>query len=680
MIRVPPAPVSPREEVVDTWHGERIADPYRWLEGASDRITAWTDEQNARTRSVLAAIPARARFSGRLRDLLAVGLLTTPRPAGPWLFHMRREGTQKQAVLYVRRGVDGKDRALIDPNALDAKGLITMDWYYPSVDGRLVAYGLSRGGDEMSTLYVVETESGRDIGEKIPHTQRSTVAWVDDGFYYTVHPAPGTVPAGDEHYYRRVKFHHLGDVKTPDQLVFGEGRAKEDILGVQTSPDGRWVLLLAFRGWVQNDAYLLDRRSGKMRTVVEGEDGLTSGLLTNDAIWLRTNLGAPNYTIVRASFDAPERAKWRTVVPETEHAIELFDVSRDRVAIATLERATSRISLWTHDGKKTVDAKLPGLGTVTGLQADPLGDTITMDYESFTSPAAAYAVRPDGSLQEIVRLATPRGLDPSKIVVEQTSYASKDGTEISMFLVHRSDIRATGAVPTILSGYGGFNISRTPQYFPGVAAWVEAGGLFALPNLRGGGEYGERWHRAGMLANKQNVFDDFHWAAQALVAKGWTTREHLGISGGSNGGLLTGAALTQRPDLFAAVFCAVPLLDMLRYQNFLIARFWIAEYGTAEDAAQYKWLRAYSPYQNARTDARYPAVLFTTAEGDSRVDPMHARKMSALMQHLTSGDPNAVVLLRVERDAGHGVGKPLDKQVDDLADQYAFFAWRLGLA
>jgi prolyl oligopeptidase len=307
-----------------------------------------------------------------------------------------------------------------------------------------------------------------------------------------------------------------------------------------------------------------------------------------------------------------------------------------------------------------------------------MGTLITFTYESFTSPAAAYAIDGD-TVRHMVKLRTPRGLDPESFVVDQTTYASKDGTTITMFLVHRRDVRPTGDVPTVLSGYGGFNISRTPQYFPGVAAWVEAGGLFALPNLRGGGEYGERWHRDGMLDRKQNVFDDFHSAAEALVAQGWTTAARLGISGGSNGGLLTGAALTQRPDLFAAVYCAVPLLDMLRYQNFLIARFWIAEYGSAEDPTQYGWLKAYSPYHRVREGVRYPAVLFTAAEGDSRVDPMHARKMAALMQGVTADDAEAVVLLRVERDAGHGVGKPLDKQVEDLADQYSFLAWRLGL-
>ncbi len=284
-----------------------------------------------------------------------------------------------------------------------------------------------------------------------------------------------------------------------------------------------------------------------------------------------------------------------------------------------------------------------------------------------------------GALRELVRLPAPVGLDPDAIVVEQTTYASKDGTEVSMFLVHRRDVSPTGAVPTVLNGYGGFNISRTPQYMAGAAAWVEAGGLFALPNLRGGGEYGERWHQDGMLERKQNVFDDFHAAAETLVARGWTRPGRIGVTGGSNGGLLTGAALTQRPELFGAVYCAVPLLDMLRYQNFLIARLWISEYGTAEDREQYRWLRAYSPYHHVRGGIRYPAVLFTTAVGDSRVDPMHARKMAALLQAQTAEDPDATVLLRVDHDAGHGIGKPLDKQVDDLADQYSFLAWRLGL-
>jgi prolyl oligopeptidase len=682
-MRLPPPPLTPREEAADVWHGERVVDPYRWLENTdSERTREWTDAQNARTRTALDALPQRRHFAQRLRELLAVGLLDTPRPVSGRIFHTRRVGSQRQAILYVRDAVDGKDRPLVDPNVLDAAGLVTIDWYYPSHDARYVAYGLSRGGDEMSTLHVIEVATGRELSEGIPHTQRSTVAWAGDGFYYAANPAPGSVAPGDEHYHRRVRFHRLGDDPARDETVFGEGRPKEDIVWARTSPDGRWVLFHAFKGWTSSDLYLLDRRGPErgLRVVTEGEQGISEGFPRDDAIWLRTNLDAPNYRVVRADLDAPQRSRWRTVVPESKHALEAFHVTQDHVAVVTLERATSRVSLWAKDGRHDRAVKLPGLGTVEFVSGDHAGDLIGFTFQSFTAPAIAFAADArTGVVRELVRLPAPAGLDPATIVVEQTTYASKDGTDVSMFLVHRRDVSPNGAVPTVLNGYGGFNISRTPQYIAGAAAWVEAGGLFALPNLRGGSEYGERWHQGGMLERKQNVFDDFHAAAEALIARGWTKPERLGVTGGSNGGLLTGAALTQRPDLFGAVYCAVPLLDMLRYQNFLIARFWIAEYGSAEDPEQYRWLHAYSPYHHIRGGVRYPAVLFTTAEGDSRVDPMHARKMAALLQAQSAEDPDATVLLRVDRDAGHGIGKPLDKQVDDLADQYSFLAWRLGL-
>jgi prolyl oligopeptidase len=682
-MRVPPAPAAPREEVVDVWHGERVVDPYRWLENTeSERTRAWTDAQNARTRAVLDALPQRRLFADRLRDLLAVGLLDTPRPIAGHIFHTRRTGTQRQAILYVRDALDGKDRALVDPNELDGAGLVTIDWYFPSHDARYVAYGLSRGGDEMSTLHVIEVATGRELSERIPHTQRSTVAWAGDGFYYAANPAPGSVAPGDEHYHRRVRFHRLGDDPARDETVFGEGRPKEDIVWARTSPDGRWVLFHAFKGWTRSDLYLLDRRAPELglRVVTEGEEGISEGFPRDDAIWIRTDLDAPNYRVVRADLDAPERARWRTIVPESEHTLEAFHLTRDHVAAVTLARATSRVDLWTKEGRHDREIALPGVGMVELVSGDHAGDLVGFIYQSFTVPPIAFTANArGGAVRELVRLAAPAGFDTDKVVVEQTSYASKDGTDVSMFLVHRGDVVPSGSVPTVLNGYGGFNISRTPQYIAGAAAWVEAGGLFALPNLRGGGEYGERWHRGGMLERKQNVFDDFHAAAEVLVARGWTRPERIGVTGGSNGGLLTGAALTQRPELFGAVYCAVPLLDMLRYQNFLIARFWIAEYGSAEDAEQYRWLRAYSPYHHVRAGIRYPAVLFTTAVGDSRVDPMHARKMAALLQAQSAEDPEATVLLRVDRDAGHGIGKPLEKQVDDLADQYSFLAWRLGL-
>src|SRR5438067_11810704 len=499
-----PAPRTAREDVVDDVHGAKVIDPYRWLEADStDRVREWTDQQNARTRAVLDPLPQRAAFARRLRELLSVGLLSTPRPIGGRIFHARREGEQKQAVLYVRDAIGRPDRALIDPNALDRDGLVTLDWYYPSPDARFVAYGLSRGGDEMSMLHVVETATGKDLADRIPHTQRSTVAWIDGGFFYTVHPAPGTVAPGDENYYRRVRYHRLGDDPAKDKLVFGEGRPKEDILGVSASDDGRWILLSAFKGWARSDLYLLDRDHPErgLATVIEGEDALSEGFVLDGRIWLRTNLGAPNYRVVSVACESPDASRWETVVAEGKDVIEGFDRTRDRVAVLRLVRATSRLATYDLRGKDEREIALPSLGG------------------------------------------------------------------------------------------------------------VETGGLFALPNLRGGGEYGESWHRAGMLADKQNVFDDFHSAAEALIATGWTEPKHLAITGGSNGGLLVGAALTQRPDLFAAVVCKVPLADMLRYHKFRIGALWIPEYGSPDDPQAARWLAAYSPYQHVRDGVAYPAVF-----------------------------------------------------------------------
>ncbi|HET8569462.1 MAG TPA: prolyl oligopeptidase family serine peptidase [Candidatus Limnocylindria bacterium] len=681
MIRVPPAPKTPRDVVVDEHFGERVADPYRWLEKSDERVSAWTDAQNARTREVLDRIPERARYAARLRELLAVGLLGTPWPAGGRIFHKRREGDQRQAVLYVRDGVDGRDRALVDPNLVDPSGLTTIDWYYPSRDGALVAYGLSRGGTEMSTLYVRDVASGRDLDVRIPHTQRTAVAWTGDGFYYVVHPAPGTVPPGEEHYHRRVRFHALDEGPAhEDAEVFGAQRPKEDIVGVSTSPDGRYVVFSAYEGWRRNDLYLLDRERPErgLVTVIEGKDALSGAHPAADGIFIRTNLDAPNYRVAFAPYDRP--ADWRTVVAETDRPIEELAVTRAHLVVHRLDRAVSRLEVFARSGAREREIALPEAGAVSpsaatevGIRGDASGDLACFVFQSFATAPAAFGVDPrDGTPRPVVAL---RGAAVrADVVVHQVSYRSKDGTEVPMFLVRRRDVRPTGDVPTVLTGYGGFNVSCLPLYTAAAILWAEEGGLYALANLRGGGELGERWHRAGMLANKQNVFDDLHAAAEHLVSAGWTRRERLGAYGGSNGGLLMGAALTQRPDLYGALVCLVPLLDMLRYQHLLIARFWIAEYGSSEDPEQYRWLRAYSPYHNVKEGVRYPPILLTTAEGDSRVDPMHARKMAALLQRVA---PDGVTLLRVDRDAGHGVGKPLDMQVDDAADQWAFLAWRL---
>jgi prolyl oligopeptidase len=603
---------------------------------------------------------------------------------GERVFYERRAPGDRQSVLFVREG--GRERTLVDPNTLDRDALISLDWWYPSPDGRQVAYGLSRGGTEMSTLHVIDVVTGRALPDVIPNTQRSRVSWAAGGFYYTAHPAPGTVPPGDEHYFTTVRYHRVGDDPARDPVVFGEGLPKERMLSMDADGAGRWVVLASFEGWTRNDLYLLSREAASdgPRAIIEGADGLSQAAVAGGRIWIRTNVGSPNYRIVVADPRVPE--KWTTVVPEGEWPIESFDVTRSNLVVHTLENASSRLSIWSQDGIRRREIALPRFASLferwPGVSpvADPESERFGYVVDSFTHPPVAYvADAGTGESEAVARVDVPEGFEPGALVVEQDRFRSKDGTLVPMFLIHRRDVRPTGDVPTILNGYGGFNVSRTPAYAGTTAGWTEAGGLYVVATLRGGAEFGERWHRAGMRANKQNVFDDFLGAAEALVAKGWTRRDRLGISGGSNGGLLVGAAMTQRPDLFAAVACAVPLLDMLRYQHTLIARLWINEYGSAEDPEEFRWLRAYSPYHNTRPGTRYPAVLFTTAEGDSRVDPGHARKMAAHLQWLQRDEPDAVTLLRVDRDAGHGVGKPLDKQVEDYADQLGFFAWRLGL-
>src|SRR2546430_3977416 len=361
MERLAPPPLAARGDDVDVWHGERIADPYRWLERDSPETRLWTDAQNSRTRAALDAVPERARFAARLRELLGVGLLGVPRPAGDRTFFDRRSAGQRQSALYVQQG--GRDRIVVDPNALDAGGLITLDWWYPSLDGGLMAYGLSHGGTEMSVLQVIDVDSGRILPDEIPYTQRSKVSWVGDGFYYTAHPAPGSVPAGDEHYYRSVRFHRLGTDPARDPKIFGEGKPKETIVGVDADPGGRWVVLLAFEGWTRNDVYLLDRSAPGAAPVpvVEGADGLSNAVMAAGALWLRTHVGSPNYRIDAVD---PATLARRTVVPETEHPIESFDVTRDHVIVHTLEQASSRLAIWSHSGQRERGIELGGLTSV----------------------------------------------------------------------------------------------------------------------------------------------------------------------------------------------------------------------------------------------------------------------------------------------------------------------------
>ena len=682
-------PPRTKVEVVDeTLHGQKISDPYRWLEnGDSPETQAFTREELAYTRSLLDALPGREKIHARLKQLYAIGAIGTPHAAGDFYFYTRRDGAQNQPVLYVRRGVSGKDRVLVDVNALAKDGTVALDWWSPSHKGALVAYGTSPGGSEISTLHIIDTESGRLLPDTIPQTRAASLAWFADNsaFFYTRYPKPGDVPAGQELYNRRVYCHTLGSDPKNDLLIFGEGRDPQDWPNVSLSEDGRWLVISVEQGWAKSEMYIKNVKANTPPApVVEGKNFLYRGDVFKDEIYILTNEDAPRYRVFKAPAQNPERANWREIIPQTATKTDavLMDakIIQGKLFAQYEKSAISQLKVFSLDGKLQSEVQLPGIGAISTVEGEWDGREAFFAFQSYTVPPTIYRYNASANhSSEWARVEAP--IDSSRYEVKQVSFRSKDGTPIPMFIVSKKGMQRDGRNPTVLSGYGGFNISVTPAFDRGLYYWLERGGVYAKVNLRGGAEFGEDWHRAGMLANKQNVFDDFIGAAEFLIAQKYTAKEHLGIEGRSNGGLLTGAAFTQRPDLFKAVLCGVPLLDMLRYQNFQIARLWIPEYGSSQNPEQFKWLYAYSPYHHIKPGTLYPAILIYASAGDTRVDPLHARKMVARLQAEAKNgdDPSRPILLRIEPKAGHGAGKPLTKTIEEWTDFWSFMSWQLGI-
>jgi prolyl oligopeptidase len=692
-----PSPMKPPsakvEPLVEDLHGHKITDPYRWLEDASSPETQkFVAEQNAYTAKVLDAVPGKEKLRARIEQLLTIGRVEAPKVGGNHYFYARREGRQNQPVIYVREGLEGKDRSLINVNALAPDGTIALDWWRPTHDGKLVAFGTSPNGSEVSTLQVIETATGKLLPEKIWRTRAASVAWLPDnsGFYYTKYPRPGDVPSGQEMYNRKVYFHKLGQTDNSDglkdPLVFGEGLNPQYWPDVQISKDGKWLLVKVEHGWAMSELFLksLADPQSKFVSVTAGKEFIYEGEILDGKLYIVTNEDAPRYRVFSVDCTNPARARWKEIVPQADAAIDVtgdnshFVVGR-RLFINYIRNAASQLKIFDLSGKPVADVPMPTLGSIfSGVSGESDGHEAFFGFFSYATPTAVYHVTLDGKIAQWASVQSD--VDPSKYQVEQVWFKSKDGTRVPMFLVSKKGLVKDGRTPTLLSGYGGFNIGRTP-FFDRNAMLVllEHGGIYADVQLRGGNEFGEEWHRAGMLEHKQNVFDDFIAAAEYLVAEKYTDKEHLAIQGGSNGGLLVGAALTQRPDLFRAVVCQVPLLDMLRYQNFQIAKLWIAEYGSAEDPNQFDYIYAYSPYQHVKEETKYPAILFMTADSDTRVDPMHAKKMTALLQAQASNGPDRPILLRVDTKAGHGVGKPVGKLVEDSVDFWSFLFWQLGV-
>jgi prolyl oligopeptidase len=680
----PKAKVNAVEETIN---GHKIADPYRWLEDASSAESQeYVRQQLAYTRSLLDPLPGRDQIHQRLTQLLSIGTIGTPQIAGPFFFYTRREGTQNQPVLLVREGIHGKDRTLVDANQMAADGTVALDWWFPSDDGQYVAYGTSPSGSEISTLRVIETGSGKLLSDTIENTRIAQVAWKKDnsGFYYGRNPKKGDVPKGDEAYYLHIFYHALGADPAKDPLIWGEGRSKEQILVSQLpDDDDRWLLLTSFEGSSGRSELFLQNLKAATPPVelTSGKDFIYNGEIFRGKLYITTNEDAPHFHLFVVDAANPSRANWKEIIPATDAILQGTSIVDGKILAQYEKNASSQLKLFDLDGKPLGDVELPGIGTIAGLGGKWDRKEAFFGFQSFTVPPSVYQVDLASRKTSLwVKVDTP-GIDPSAYEVRQLWYTSKDGTKVPMFVFHKKGLDLNGKNPTLLTGYGGFNVSLTPSFVGARYLWLEHGGVFAVANLRGGAEFGEDWHRAGMLDKKQNVFDDFIAAAEFLISEKFTDKDHLAIQGGSNGGLLVGAALTQRPDLFRAVVCQVPLLDMLRYQNFLIAKFWVPEYGSAEDPKQFNWLYAYSPYHHVKPGTQYPAIMFMTADSDSRVDPMHAKKMAALMQAQAANGQSRErpILLRIDTKAGHGQGKPITKQIEDQTDVYSFLFWQLGV-
>lgn len=663
-------------------------DPYRDLEdGESESTRRTTVEENARTRAFLDAIPGRDAFRTEIQRFLQVGSVGAPAvrrtKAGTLrYFHTKREGTQNQSTIYVRDGRDAKDKVLLDVSALSQDGTSALDWWFPSRDGKLVAWGRSESGSEESVLHVRDVDTGADLPLRIARTRHASVAWKPDGtgFYYSRYPEKGTVPAGDEKYGAKIFFHDMGKDVSTDTVVFGEGREKTDVPAVSISPDGKWLAFHVHMGWDKNELYLRSATDPKAVTIplAVGKKARYSADLRADGIFVHTNDGAPKYELYEISdADAAAgkgRAAWKKILSASEDTLEDVAVTRRDITVTYLVDAQTKIVRFGRDGKKRGDVALPE-ATTASLAVGLDGEEVFVRHESYARPSRVETLSEAGKLTPWDQVGV--GFSAGNIAVTRLFATSKDGTKIPLFVVSKGPLAHDGKAPTVLYGYGGFNVNQLPSYSARVMSVLARGGVWAHAILRGGGEYGEDWHAAGMLGKKQNVFDDFYACAEKLVSDGITSSERLGAMGGSNGGLLVAAAITQRPALFRAGVSLVPLTDMLRYHLFRIGKLWIPEYGDPADPVAHRWLAAYSPYHHVRPGTRYPSMLFTTAESDSRVDPMHARKMAARLRAAQS-DATRPVLLRVESKAGHGAGKPTSKVAEEMADELSFLLKELG--
>ncbi len=687
-IRTKPYPIARIDTTVqDNYHGTTVRDPYRWLEDdRSAETAAWVAAENDVTQDYLAQIPFRDRIKERLTQLYDYPKEGTPFRVGEYYFFYKNDGLQNQSVLYYQKGPEGEPTVFLDPNTLSDNGTAALNSVTFSQDDRYAAYSVARSGSDWVEICVMEVETRRQLADTIRWVKFSGASWAKEGFYYSRYDAP----AEEESAYsaknesQKVYFHRLGTSQDQDRLIYEDKAHPLRYFSGFESDDNRWLFIVGSEGTSGTEILYkstAEPNSGRFKTLFRGFANDYSVIdCVGDTAYVLTNDGAPNFRLAAVALTAADpAATLRNVIPESDHLLEWARTAGGVIFAGYLKDASSRVYQYSMEGRLVREIELPGIGTAGGFGGEAEDTEVFYGFSSFNMPPTSYRYSiADGTSTLYHR--TQVSFDVSAFTVEQVFYPSKDGTRVPMFLVYKKGLVRDGSNPVYLYAYGGFNISRTPGFSASNILLLEQGGIYALANIRGGGEYGEAWHRAGMLDKKQNVFDDFIAAAEYLIAEKYTSPERLAIAGGSNGGLLVGACLTQRPDLYCATFPMVGVLDMLRYHRFTIGWGWVVEYGSADNAADFPYLYKYSPLHNIKPGTCYPATMILTADHDDRVVPAHSFKFGATLQAAqTAAGCDRPILLRVESEAGHGAGKPISKSIQEQADIWSFFLWNAGI-
>ena len=680
----PVYPTSKQGEQKDTYHGTQISDPYRWLEDANSAETHdWVVAQNKLTQSYLGQIPGREAIKQRLTTLWNYERFSVPVKEGGRYFYSRNDGLQNQAVLYTLNKLDDTPRLLLDPNTLAADGTVALAGTAVSPNGKYLAYGTAASGSDWNQWKVRDIDTGKDLSDELKWVKFSSASWTKDsgGFFYSRYDAPQeATKLADINYFQKLYFHKIGTPQSADVLVYDRPDQKEWGFGGKVSDDGRYLVITATQGTAHKNRVFfkdLHQKDGKVATLL-GDFDASYGFIDNDGpvFWFMTDNAAPRSRVVAIDTRQPQPAHWKEIVPQAQQTLTGASIVNQQLVVEYLSDARSQVKVFDLHGKPLREVALPGIGSASGF-GGKRGDTETFyEYGSFTTPKSIYRYDMKTGKSSLYR--QPKvDFDPSAFDVRQQFFTSRDGTKVPMFIVSKKGLKLDGSNPTYLYGYGGFGVSMTPGFSVANLAWVEMGGVYVMANLRGGGEYGEAWHIAGTKLQKQNVFDDFIGAAEWLIANKVTSPAKLAIGGGSNGGLLVGAAMTQRPELFAAAIPQVGVLDMLRFHKFTIGWAWTSDYGSSDNADEFKALLAYSPLHQLKKGSCYPATMITTADHDDRVVPAHSFKFAAAAQAAQAG--SAPILIRIDVKAGHGAGKPTAKQIEEVADRWGFLSRALGM-